>query len=229
MPWRAARSTPAGSGPCSGSAPAVVGPGGASNRFRLLKKIYGVDRRRGTGASSTGARAARPGRSCTHAGAQAVSSASGCAATSRPHCCTRRRLLPGRADDRAGRRQQGGVRGSSCDVIRERGHDGAADHPRPRRHRGALRPGDRHRPRHGRLRRAAGRAARPCRRDPHARGRPGRRGAPDRGRRSRHAPGGGPRQWLSFPADASAAPIVAAVAGRTTSRTCRSRSPTSRT
>ena len=48
---------------------------------------------------------------------------------------------------------------------------------------------------------------------PHAGGRPGGRGA----RRSR-CPGAttrrveGPRQWLSFPSDASAAPIVAAVA-----------------
>ena len=47
---------------------------------------------------------------------------------------------------------------------------------------------------------------------PHAGRRPGRRGSADRGRRRRTRRVEGPRQWLSFPADASAAPIVAAVA-----------------
>ena len=56
-------------------------------------------------------------------------------------------------------------------------------------------------------------AARPGRLHPHPGGRPRRRGSADR-----RSPGAttrkveGPRQWLSFPSDASAAPIVAAVA-----------------
>ena len=95
----------------------------------------------------------------------------------------------------------------------ERGHDADADDPRPAGHRGAVRPGDRDRPRHRGLRRAA-RGPAPTRRVAPARWwstwstRRRRSRSPERETRKVE----GPRQWLSFPAGASAAPIVAAVA-----------------
>ena len=95
----------------------------------------------------------------------------------------------------------------------ERAHDPDAHHPRPPGHRGTLRPGDRDRPRHRGLRRPDGRPART-------------RGGSHRtlvvdlvdeappiavaGAETERVEG--PRQWLSFPAGTSAAPIVAAVA-----------------
>ena len=98
-------------------------------------------------------------------------------------------------------------------VNEERAGHAAAHHARPPGHRAALPTGDGDRPRLAGVRRLAGRPARAGRLDPHAGGRPRGRGS----RRSTYRGRAwskveGPRQWLCFPADASAAPVVAAVA-----------------
>ena len=139
--------------------------------------------------------------------------------------------LPRRAHHRPRRGEQGPAAGVPARPQRRARHHPDAHHPRPPGHRGALRPGDRHRPRHARSSTAP---SPPC---------------TSSGGATRtlvvdlvdeappiEVPGAGcagvegPRQWLSLPGPRrSAAPIVAAVAARTTSPTCPSRSRTSRT
>ena len=63
--------------------------------------------------------------------------------------------LPGRADDRAGHRQQGASCASSWPGSTRAPDHGRAHHPRPRRHRAAVLAGDGHRPRPADVRRHA--------------------------------------------------------------------------
>ncbi|CAA9404507.1 MAG: Efflux ABC transporter, ATP-binding protein, partial [uncultured Nocardioides sp.] len=135
--------------------------------------------------------AARPRGPARHTGTAALP---GPADAGRHHRSTPARPgdpLPRRAHHRARRHQQGqAARVPACPQRRAR-HHSDADHPRPPGHRGALRPGRRHRPRHRCLRRFTRRPARAGPVLTHARGRPGRRLRADPGRRSRREEGGG--------------------------------------
>ena len=182
--------------------------------FDLLQKIYRDRPRRGTARNLGGVRrAARPRRPARHPGPPAQPRPADARRHRRGAAARPRDPLPRRADHRPRRGQQGPAARVPAHPQRRARHHPAAHHPRPAGHRGALPPGDRDRPRHGwsstaRSPACTGRAARPARWSSTWSTRRRRSRCPGAG----HARVEGPRQWLSFPADASAAPIVAAVA-----------------
>ena len=185
----------------------------------------------GTAATSRSSSSCSTSATCSTPRCGSSASASGCAATSPPRCCTTPRSLyldePTIGLDVV---SKGRLREFLRALNAERADHAAADHPRPAGHRGALRPGDRDRPRHRGLRRHAGRAAPPGRLDPHPGRRPGRRGAADRGARRGHPQGRGPAAVVVVPGRRAARRRSWPPSPRrTTSRTCPSRSRTSRT
>ena len=133
-------------------------------------------------------------------------------------------------DDRPRRGEQGAAARVPPRAQPRARHDAAADHPRPAGHRGAVRPGDRDRPRHQRVRRLAGRAARPGRLVPHPGRRPRRRGrAHRRTRGARCARSRARASGCRSPPTRAPRRSSRRSRRRTTSRTSPSRSPTSRT
>ena len=210
---------------------AVVGPAAA----RLLRAAAARCTASPTTATARNLdgvrRPARPRRPARHPGPPAQPRPADARRHRRRAAARPRDPLPRRADDRPRRREQGPAAGVPAHAQRGARHHPAADHPRPPGHRGALPPGDRHRPRHrwsstARSTTCTGTAARPApswstwstRPPPIERPRRRRRGG-SRGRAS---------GWRSRPTPAprrSSRPSPR----RTTWPTCRSRSPPSRT
>ncbi|CAA9394521.1 MAG: Efflux ABC transporter, ATP-binding protein, partial [uncultured Nocardioides sp.] len=142
------------------------------------------------------ARARRPAR---HPGAPALAGPADARRHHRGAAARPRGALPRRADDRPRRRQQGPAAGVPAHPQRRARHHAAAHHARPPGHRGPVRPGDRHRPRHAGLRRHPGRPARARRLHAHAGRGPGRRGTGDLGAGGQRAPGRGSAAVAQLP------------------------------
>ena len=135
--------------------------------FDLLQKLYRVDPGATPPQPRRVRRAARPRRPPRHPGPAAQPRAADARRHHRGPPPRPGDPLPRRADDRPRRGQQGPPARLPAHPQRRARHHAPADHPRPAGHRGAVQPGDRHRPRHGGLRRPAhrpapARAARPA-------------------------------------------------------------------
>ena len=210
---------------------AVVGPAAARLLRRCCRRSTGSDPTRHRAQPRRVRRAARPRRAARHPGAAAQPGPAD-ARRHRGRAAARPRdPLPRRAHHRPRRGEQGPAARVPAHPQRRARHHAAADHPRPPGHRGAVRPGDRDRPRHRRLRR---------RRSPTCTARAARRrtlvvdlvdeAPPIEVPGARHAPRRGPAAVAQLPGRRQRrARSSRPSPRRTTSPTCRSRSPTSRT
>ena len=207
---------------------AVVGPPAAGQLRAAAEDLPG-----GAGAAPPQPRgvrrAARPRRPARHPGAPAQPGSADARGHHGRTAARPRDPVPRRAHHRSGRGQQGAAARVPAHPQRRAGHDPDADHPRPAGHRGAVRPGDRDRPRDGGLRRAA-RGPAPTRRvASHPGGRPGGRGSTDRGRRCGDPQGRRAAAVAELPRGCRAPPRSSPRwPRRTPSPTCRSRNRTSR-
>ena len=187
---RSGGSWPAGSASCSASAASCGGTCRCASRSGCSAAIHRLPAGRARRRLDRVRRAAGDGAVPGHPGPAALARAADARRGDRGAAALPRAAGAGRADDRAGPGEQGAAARASWSRERaERGTTRAAHHPRPARHRAALRPDPGGRPRPGRLRRHPARAGRPGRRRAGARRRPGRaRAAADR--RTRHRPCG---------------------------------------
>ena len=101
-------SSPAASASSSASAASCGGTCRCASRSRILAAIHRLARRRRGPHAPSWSTQLEMGAAAWTPRCASCRSASGCAARSRPRCCTPRELLdPGRADHRAGRPEQG--------------------------------------------------------------------------------------------------------------------------
>ena len=185
--------------------------------FELLRHIYRVAARRATASGSTSASSCWSSDAFINTPVRQLSLGQRMRGELDGRAAARPRdPVPGRADDRAGRREQGPhPRVPRRPQPRAR-HHGAAHHPRPRRHRAPVLAAADHRPRPRDLRRRP-RGARATSTATSARSSST---SPRADRAARRAAAevvkvDGPRQWLRFRRDdTTAAELIADVAAR---------------